>query len=343
MMRPVILVLAASAASVCTSWATAHSSGTDTHLCPFPVTVELLRGKIPHAETAVLEFTLEGPTRILLRNDSTRSTVVLDSPGTYSVDRAGSVGFHGHNVWYRGLGEVPFLATDGPGTFVAPRFTLSPGTSRASVIDPCALLAPSPPDLGPRTTPAPWPAPPYTLSRIAHAQLIPVLGGLVRHDHVHLDVVVDGRKVAVPAGIGLAEPVDRGPCKPPTPAVSECSAGDYFTAFVANSPLHTHSSSGIIHIEADRAGRYTLGQFFDEWGVRLTQTCLGGYCAGRGKQLGVFVDGHRANGALRRVVLGNRREIAVVFGSRRDFRSVSSTYRQPWPGLGCGGPGEVRC
>jgi len=338
------LVLVLLAASAFTSAARAHSSGTDTNLCPFPVTVELLRSGSPHAETAVLDFTLEGPIRILLRNDSTHRAITLDSPGSYSVDgRTGSVGFHGHNVWYGGLGEVPFLATDGAGTFVAPHFTLLPGTSRVSVIDPCALLAPSPPDLRPRTTPAPWPAPGYTLSRIGHAHLIPVLGRLVRHDHVHLDVIVEGRRVTVPPGIGLAEPVDDGPCKPPTPAVSECSSGDYFTAFVANSPLHTHSASGIIHIEPDRPGRYTVGQFFDEWGVRLTQTCLGGYCAGRGKELAVFVDGHRANDPPPAVVLGNRQEIAVVFGSPRDFRFAPSAYRETWPGLGCGGRGEIRC
>jgi hypothetical protein len=342
MTRLVLVVVLA--ASAFTAGALAHSSGIDTRLCPFPVTVQLLRSGTPHAETAVLEFTLEGPIRILLRNEATQRSVILDSPGSYSVDpRAGSVGFHGRNVWYRGLGQVPFLATDGAGTFVAPRFTLLPGTSRANVIDPCALLAPSPPDVSPRKTPAPWPAPAYTLSRIGYARLVPVLGGLVRHDHVHLDVIVDGRKVTVPPGIGLVEPVDHGPCKPPTPSVSECSSGDYFTAFVANSPLHTHSSSGIVHIEPDRPGRYTLGQFFDEWGVRLTQTCLGGYCAGGGKELAVFVDGHRANGPLPRVALRNRQEIAVVFGSRRDFRSVPSTYRGTWPGPGCGGPGEIRC
>ena len=340
MARLLIVVLAAAAFA---AGALAHSSGRDIHLCPFPVTVEQLRTGTPHAETAVLEFTLAGPTRILLRNDSTGHTTILESPGSYFVDRRGNVGFHGHHVWYWGLGEIPFLVTDGAGSFVAPRFTLSPDTTRAHVIDPCALLASSPPDVRPRRTPAPWPAPPYTLSRIGYAHLIPVLGGLVRHDHVHLDVIVDGRKVTVPPGIGLAEPLDDGPCKPPTPSVSECTSGDYFTASVANSPLHTHSASGIIHIEPDRPGKYTLGQFFDEWGVRLTQTCLGSYCAGRGKELAVFVDGHRANGPLRAIVLGNRQEIAVVFGSLAEFRSVPSTYRGVWPGLGCGGPGEIRC
>src|SRR5438309_7309903 len=56
-----LLVVVVLAAAAFTAGALAHSSGTDTHLCPFPVEVELLRSGIPHAETAVLEFTLEGP------------------------------------------------------------------------------------------------------------------------------------------------------------------------------------------------------------------------------------------------------------------------------------------
>jgi len=338
------LVLIALAASAFTAEALAHSSGTDTHLCPFPVEVELLRSAPPRAETGVLAFTLEGPIRIFLRNKSTQRTVILDSSGSYSVEgRSGDVRFHGHNVWYWGLGQMPFLVTDGAGTFVAPRYRLSPANSRARVIDPCALLASSPPDTTPRTTPAPWPAPHYTLSHMRSAHLVPLLGALIRHDHVHLDVIVDGRNVAVPPGVGLAEPTDNGPCKPPAPGVSECSSGHFFTAFVANSPLHTHSSSGIIHVEADRPDRYTLGQFFDEWGVRFSETCLGGYCTGRDKELAVFVDGHRVDGPLRGVVLRNRQEIAVVFGDPSDFRRVPAKYPGVWPGLGCGGAGEIRC
>jgi hypothetical protein len=333
------------ASALTAAGAFAHSTDTDSHLCPFPVEVQLIRSSPARAETAVLAFTLEGPVRIFLRNQATKRSIVLDSSGSYSIARNGSVRFHGHNVWYWGLGDIPFLATDGAGSFVAPNYTLAPGTTRTRVIDPCVLLAPSPPDLRLRTTAAPWPAPPYTLTRIRSAHLTPLLGRIVRHDHVHLDVVVDGKKVTVPAGVGLAEPVDNGPCKPQTTAVSECSAsaGDFYTAFVANSPLHTHTASGMIHVEADRPGPYTLGQFFDEWGVRLTQSCLGGYCAGRGKELGAFVNGHRVTGPLRDVVLGNRQEIAVVFGDGNDLRSAPSAYRGVWPGLGCGGAGEIKC
>jgi hypothetical protein len=342
--RLALVVLAAAAAAVAAAAALARSSDTDRNLCPFPVEVQLIRNTPSRAETAVLAFTLEGPVRILLRNQSTKRTVVLDSTGSYSIDgRSGSVRFHGHNVWYWGLGDMPFLVTDGAGTFVGPRYRLSPGRSHARVLDPCVLLAPTPPKLTARTTPAPWPLPTYPLSRIRAAHLTPLLGRIVRHDHVHLDVVVDGRKVTVPAGVGLAEPMDNGPCKPVTPAVPECYAGDYFTAFVANSPLHTHTASGMIHIEADRKGRYTLGQFFDEWGVRFSQTCLGTYCADGGKELAVFVDGHRVNASLRSVLLGNQQEIAVAFGSPSELRSVPSAYGKPWPGPGCGGAGEISC
>ena len=85
-----------------------------------------------------------------------------------------------------------------------------------------------------------------------------------------------------------------------------------------------------------------LGEFFDEWGVRLDSSCVGGYCTGGGRELRVFVDGRRT-GDPRSIVLANRQEIAVVFGSRAAFRSVPSTYRGGWPGAGCGGPGERSC
>ncbi len=336
------LSLAVLAASVLAATALGRPSGTDTGLCPFPLEVQVVTSGMPHANTAFLDFVLQGPVRILLRNETTGRTRVLDSSGSYSVDsKTGDVGFRGHDLWYWALGQVPFLVTDGAGRFVAPRFTLAPGSSRARVLDPCALVAPAPPPLRPRATPAPWPPPAYALSRIAAAHLLPVLGGLVRHDHVHLDVVVDGRRVVVPAGIGLAEPVDDGPCRPAT--IGDCGAGDFYTARVAVSPLHTHSASGIIHIESDRHAVYTLGQFFDEWGVRLTGRCLGGYCAGGGKELRVYVNGRLAAGDPRAIVLGNRQEIAVVYG-RPPFRSVPATYTGGWPGAGCGGPGDrLRC
>jgi hypothetical protein len=203
-----------------------------------------------------------------------------------------------------------------------------------------------PPSTTPRTTRAPWRLPTFALRQIAYAGLKPVTGTLIRHDHVHLDVIVDGARITVPAGVGMAEPVDRGPgpCPPPPESLSigDCAPGHFFTARIATSPLHTHTSSGIVHIESDRRRTFTLGEFFDEWRVRLSSSCIGGYCAGNGKALRVFVDGKRVFGNPRRLALADRQEIAVVFGTPGDFRTVPSTYSKRWP-VGCGGQAEPAC
>src|SRR5439155_3375655 len=236
-------------------------------------------------------------------------SAVLTSTGTYTVDtRSGSVMFRGHHVWAWSTGKhVPYLATDGAGTLRAPAFVLIPGTSRARVIDPCALVAKSPPSTRPSTKPAPWGLPAYALGPIAYSGLTPLLGSVIRHDHVHLDVGVGGRKIEVPAGVGMAEPADRGPCPSGLGTSGDCATGQSFFGQVSNSPLHTHSSSGLIHIESDRRHRFTLGEFFDEWGVRFDTRCVGGYC-GAGK-LRIFVDGRRRSGDPRRIVLTNHQEI----------------------------------
>ena len=64
--------------------------------------------------------------------------------------------------------------------------------ARTHIIDPCALVAASPPSTRPVATALPWGLPPSALSQIAFAGLTPVLGNLVYHDHVHLDVIVNG-------------------------------------------------------------------------------------------------------------------------------------------------------
>jgi hypothetical protein len=228
---------------------------------------------------------------------------------------------------------VPFLSTIGV-------------SGNPRVIDPCALVAPSAPSTTPRASPAPWPAPAFALSQFAHAGLIPVTRPLIRHDHVHLDLIVDGRRIVVPAAVGEVEPVDRGPgpCPPPPEnrAIGDCAPGHFFTANVTLSPLHPHSASGIVHIESDREGTFTLGQFFDEWRVRFTARCLGSYCTGAGKELRVFVGGKRVGGDPRGLVLRDRQEIAIVFGGPDAFNSVPSSYAKRWP-VGCGGPGERAC
>jgi hypothetical protein len=116
--------------------------------------------------------------------------------------------------------------------------------------------------------------------------------GTVLHTHQHLDLYVDGRRVTVPAGIGIQE-----------------SQG-----FI--SPLHTHDESGVIHVESTDVRSFTLGQFFAVWGVRLTPSCLGGYCGSGVRSLWVYIDGRRLSGDPRRLPLTEHEEILVAFGTQ---------------------------
>jgi hypothetical protein len=125
--------------------------------------------------------------------------------------------------------------------------------------------------------------------------------GNVLHIHMHLDIFVNGKHVTVPAGIGIFD-------------------GQFITE------LHTHSAgaeglpgaagrpTGVIHLEADKKGTYTLGQFFGVWGVRFTPECIGGYC----KTLTpwrVYVNGQLYSGDPSRIPLKEHDEYAVVIGT----------------------------
>jgi hypothetical protein len=156
---------------------------------------------------------------------------------------------------------------------------------------------------------APWPNNTADLQARLSAIGLPALAseGTVLHIHQHLDIFIDGKKETVPAEIGILTSPQ--------------------TVF---SPLHTHDTSGIIHVESPTEASFTLGQFFDVWGVRFTQSCIGGYCAGDGKTLQVFVDGHRVTGDPAQVELQPHQEIVVAYGTDAELPSpVPSSYTFP--------------
>jgi hypothetical protein len=164
---------------------------------------------------------------------------------------------------------------------------------------------------GLQTGPAPWGANTTGLAERLRAIGVPPLSpmeGTVIHIHQHLDLYVDGHEVTVPAGVGI-----------------DPAAG--------YAPLHTHDPSGIIHVESPVVRNYTLGQFFAVWGVRFTPSCLGGYCAGGGRQLRVYVDGRAWRGDPTALTLAAHQELVVAYGTAAQLPSpVPSSYRFP-PGL----------
>lgn len=123
---------------------------------------------------------------------------------------------------------------------------------------------------GLQTGPAPW-QPEYAhLPQRLDALHLPPSGNEIYHIHAHLAIYVDGKPVTVPANVGI-------------------SAADQLV-----SSMHTHDPSGVIHIESAKPSKaFTLGAFFDVWGVLFTGDQLGGYRSSGNKAVYTFVNGRR--------------------------------------------------
>ena len=155
-----------------------------------------------------------------------------------------------------------------------------------------------------QTSAPPWPSESGLLPQRLRASGLDALTteGTLLHHHAHLDLFVYGRRVTVPALVGIDE-----------------RAG-----FLTE--LHTHDPSGIIHVESPVQLAFTLGQFFCEWGVKLNATCLGPY---RGR-LAWWVNGRRMHGNPALLALEQHQEIAIAAG--RPPTTVPTSYDFP-PGL----------
>jgi hypothetical protein len=130
--------------------------------------------------------------------------------------------------------------------------------------------------------------------------------GQVVHIHQHLDIFVDGDAVEVPANLGI----------------------DAQGAFIA--ALHTHDTTGIMHVESPTASTFSLGQFFAVWGVRLSKSCIGGECAGSGKQLRAWVNGEPIDADPTRIVLAEKQEIVLAYGTAAQVpKTIPSSYDFP--------------
>ena len=165
---------------------------------------------------------------------------------------------------------------------------------------------------GIQTSEAPWLVEvDHLAARLAADSLKPqTMEGQVLHIHQHLDLIVHGKPVEVPTNIGIHQ-----------------RAGWLST-------VHSHDTTGIIHVESPFKATFTLGQVFDIWGVRFTSECLGGYCTDESESatstLQVYVNGELFTGDPRILALGERQEIAIIFGTATETPAIiPSTYTFP--------------
>jgi hypothetical protein len=124
---------------------------------------------------------------------------------------------------------------------------------------------------------------------------------LVFHNHAHIDIFIDGQPYSIPSQVGILT----GKCI-------------YW--------LHTHDDSGIIHIESPVTRNFTLGQFFDIWKKKFSNTQIFDKIANGTNAMSVYVNGNKikADASYRNINLNEHDEIAIVFG--KPPTRIPSTY-----------------
>lgn len=112
---------------------------------------------------------------------------------------------------------------------------------------------------------------------------------------VHLELYAARRVVPVPAGIGIAPPVQRN--------------GVYVRGGVCAYPVRSYEPTGVIVI--DPASGLRLADLFAVWGQPLSTHALAGF---RGT-VRAYVDGHRRTGEPGRIRLRPHAEIVLEVGA----------------------------
>jgi hypothetical protein len=159
-----------------------------------------------------------------------------------------------------------------------------------------------------------WRAPSDPLGRTVAAGLAPERKEfLIHHVHAHLDLFIDGKPIAVPAGIGI-NIADPGVQRFEDPDGAAAYGGIRLCGKPCISPLHTHDRTGIIHTESKSPKPNTLGQFFTEWGVRLSRSCVGEHCSP--ERVALYVNGKPYRQDPRAIELTDHKEIAIAIGSQ---------------------------
>ncbi|MEO5646104.1 MAG: hypothetical protein ABIO57_03500 [Candidatus Paceibacterota bacterium] len=161
---------------------------------------------------------------------------------------------------------------------------------------------------GIETGSAPWPAEFNHLKQRLSAIGLPALTaeGTALHIHQHLDMLIDGQVVPVPTHIGI----------------------DQADQFIAT--IHVHDTSGIVHVESPIVQTFTLGQFFDIWGLKFTTTSIGNYAVGNSKVLQLYVNGTLYQGDLREFVLAAHQELFLFYGTPDQLpKTIPATFAFP--------------
>lgn len=134
----------------------------------------------------------------------------------------------------------------------------------------------------------------------------------VSHVHTRLTIFVNGQARVIPYGVGIpgfqAEQTNN-----PSPA----GPGPFVVTGNCYYWLHVHTNDGIVHVESpSKTEGFTLGQFFDIWGIPLSSTQVG---PATGKVTAFFTSPGKSpklyTGDPRNLPLGDHYQIQLVVGT----------------------------
>jgi hypothetical protein len=112
---------------------------------------------------------------------------------------------------------------------------------------------------------------------------------LIYHIHAHLAIYVNGTARVIPEGIGIMPPRTE----------AQSAEGPVVTSGSCFYWLHAHTADGIIHIESPIQRTYTLGNWFDIWGIPLDSSHVG---PASGTVI-AYLNGQRYSGDVRAIPL----------------------------------------
>lgn len=122
------------------------------------------------------------------------------------------------------------------------------------------------------------------------------LEGTVIHIHPHLSMAYNNANITIPAQIGIE---------------SSCLYG-----------LHTHDTSGTIHVESPIVANYTLGEFFDVWNGTQPNAYSSTFTQKpilkmlNNSTITTYVNNALYSGNYRNIVLNDGEQIKLVIVSR---------------------------
>jgi hypothetical protein len=172
------------------------------------------------------------------------------------------------------------------------------GAKKETLGDTTAVSGPGVRALAP--PPPPWmPEYAHLPQRIKQLGLPPV-GKEQYHTHALLHIYNDGLLIPIAPNIGI----DR--------------------AKKAYSSVHTHDSTGIVHMESKVPHKFKLGDFFVIWGVRFGDASLGSLVNKGDKQVRVYVNGKQISDPVNHV-MRDKDNISIGYGTDSSFPHAPST------------------